>query len=454
MTEQIPLDTATSFVARIDRLPVVGKLHRSWIVLLAVIFAFDTADLSTFALAAPRLRQYWGLTVTDIGWTTSAAFVGMFVGAIVGGSLSDRYGRKRVIVTGALLFSISSLLSAVSVNLAMLVVTRVLTGVGIEAMTVAGLAFVAEMFPPLARGRYQALLVGIGIAGLPIMSWFARQVVPVGTDGWRWVFVFGAVGLIAGLVMLWIFPESARWQAMHGDTERAEKILRRMEDEAEKRYGRPLPEPRPIRYEPGRPRALELFSSRYRKRTIVACLAWVFSILGFYGFNSWTATLLNVRGFSVSVSLTYTSILAIAAVPGALSAWFLADRFERKKALFAVNVVVAVMALLYGFVNSLVAILGAGFLVVFFLQCQTALLYGYTPDLFPTSLRGAGTGISNGCGRLAGAIGGYLVALIASQLGMGSVFVYVAVAMLLSGGVLLLFGEKVTGRKLDSAAET
>lgn len=454
MTEQIPLDTATGFVSRIDRLPVVGGLHRIWVTLLAIIFVFDSADLSTFALVAPKLREQWGLTVTDIGWTTSAAFFGMFVGALAGGSISDRFGRKLVIVTGALLYSVSSLLSAVSVSLGMLIVTRVLTGVGIEAMTVAALAFIAEMFPPTVRGRFQALVVGLSVIGLPLMSWFARQVVPVGTDGWRWVFVFGSVGTIAGIAIIWVFPESVRWQAMHGRAERAEKIIQRMEDEAEKRYGGPLPEPQPVHYEPARPRMLELFSGKYRKRTVVACLAWVFSILGFYGFNSWTPTLLNIRGFSVSTSLTYTSIVALAAAPGALSAWFLADRFERKKALFTVNVVVAAMMLLYGFVDNVVVILGAGILVMFFLHCQTALLYGYTPDLFPTSLRGAGTGITNGSGRLAGVIGGYLVALIAEQLGLGAVFVYIAGAMILSGGVLLLFGEKVTGRKLDTAAET
>jgi putative MFS transporter len=441
---------AALIVARLDRLPATGRSHRTWIVLLALVFGFELADLTTFALTAPTLREQWGISVGEIGWITSSAFIGMFVGALVGGPLADRFGRKPTLIGGALFYSASSLLSACASDFGLMTVSRVLTGFGMEAMTVAGLAFVSEMFPAALRGRYQALILGLGVIGIPTMSWFARLVVPLGDDGWRLIFVFGALGVVVAVAMVKKLPESARWSATHGRYDDAERTLGLLEAEVIARTGEALPEPRPALLATDRPRMRALFAAGLRGRTLVMCIGWVCSILGFYGFTSWTATLLNARGFDAGVSLTYTSVVAVGAVPGALTAWFVSDRFERKHALLVVNLLIAALVLVYGFVDNLAVVLIAGFLVNYVLQCQTAILYAYTPEVFPLNLRGAGTGLTNGVGRLSGVAGGAIVAAIFSGLGMGMVFVYVAAVMALGGIVLAVFGARSRVR-LDAA---
>jgi len=99
-------------------------------------------------------------------------------------------------------------------------------------------------------------------------------------------------------------------------------------------------------------------------------------------------------------------------------------------------------------VANLPVILVTGFLITLLLQMQTAFLYTYTPEVFPTRLRGAGTGFTNGLGRLAGAGGGPLVAALFQAWGYRSVFIYVAACMLSVGLVIALFGVRTTGRSL------
>jgi MFS transporter, putative metabolite:H+ symporter len=434
--------------ARLDRIPIATRSHRTWAGLLCAVFLFELADLNTFAYVAPALRQHWGATVSGIGWVTSAAFLGMFGGALIGGRVADRFGRKWALIGSAACYSLFSLLSAAAPNMAVLGVLRVLTGVGLEAMTVVGLIYVSEMFPARIRGRYQSLILGVGLIGIPMMSWFAKFVVPAGPQTWRWVFVLGGAGIVAAVAMVGLLPESVRWLEAHGQRRSADLLVARLESEALQRTGAALPpagEP-PRVEEPGQLR--ELFVGRYRRRTLVLSLGWVFGILGFYGFNAWVPTLLAERGYSVAQSLTYAAILSIGAVPGALLAWPFIDRWERKHALLCIELLIAALVLVYGFVVSLPVVLVSGFLVTLLLQMQTAFLYTYTPEVFPTRLRGVGTGFTNGLGRLAGAGGGALVAALFSQWGYASVFVYVAGAMVLVGLLIGIFGVRTTGRPL------
>lgn len=434
--------------ARLDRIPVASRSHRVWAGLLCAVFLFELADLNTFTYVAPALREHWGATVGDIGLVTSAAFLGMFVGALVGGRLADALGRRWALIGSALCYSLFSLLSALSPNMAVLGVMRVLTGVGLESLTVIGLIYISEMFPARIRGRHQALILGIGLVGIPMMSWFARLVVPTGPQGWRWVFVLGGVGIVAAFAMIRLLPESVRWLEAHGRRDRAAELVAGLEDEARHLTGGELPAvgTAPPPEEPGR--LGELFVGRFRRRTLVLSGAWVFSILGFYGFNAWVPTLLVERGFTVVQSLTYAAILSIGAVPGALLAWPVIDRWERKYALLGIDVVIGALVLVYGFVANLPIILVSGILVTLLLQMQTAFIYTYTPEVFPTRLRGVGTGFTNGLGRLAGTGGGALVAALVQAWGHRSVSGYVAVCMVAAGVLVAVFGVRTTGRPL------
>ena len=440
--------SVTDLAARLDRLPVVTGSHRLWAGLLGFFFLFDTFDLSAFGNTAPALRAEWGLTIGQVSLATSAAFVGMFFGALIGGRASDRWGRRPVLLAGAATYSLFSLATALAPNFETLVVLRLLTGIGMQATTGVLLVYVSEMFPRHLRGRYQAILLTIGIVGVPLAAFVARMVTPWGEGAWRWVYAVGALGIVGTVVAVKLLPESARWAAAHGRADRAEALVTRLEDEAKAATGAPLPEPQPLPA-PRTGSFGELLGRPYLKRTAVASVAMVLLILSIYGFNSWVATLLVERGFAQTTALTMVTILAIASVPGAFLPYFFVDRFERKDIILTLAVLSAAAVAVFGFVANPVAMVVAGFVFSVFMQSIVAVLYTYLPEIYPTHLRGVGSGIANGLGRVAGVAGAFIVGGIFTAFGFTTVFVYLAVVVLLLGIVLALFGERTTARSLE-----
>lgn len=296
-----------------------------------MLFLCDVADINSLSYALPAIRAERTLSLGQVGALTSYTFLGMLVGAIAGGRLSDRIGRRPTLIAATLFYSIASVACSLAPNFAVLGVLRVLTGFGPQAVTGVLIVYVAEMFPGHLRGCLQSVLLGIGLLGLPVMAGAARVIVPLGPNAWRWVFVIGGFGIIPGLIALFVLPESVRWQEVRGRAGRsAEELVGKLERENAARVGAPIPQPVERTPEPAR-RLSELRGSRYLGRVIVISLTLAFGNLGYYGFSSWVPTLLVQRGYDTAQALTVTTILAISPFIGALAALLVADRWERKR---------------------------------------------------------------------------------------------------------------------------
>jgi putative MFS transporter len=444
---------SAQLAARLDRLPT-GPFLRRVTCALAVAFLFEFGDLNTFAYAAPALKEYLRVSVPDVAFVTSASFLGMFAGAVLGGRFADRIGRRRALLISVTVFSACSLLNAVVSTVPALAVARLLTGTGLSAMTVAATTYISEVVPAARRGRTQAGVMAIGLLGIPVMSFTARAVIPLGAQAWRLVFVFGALGLLS-LPFIARLPESPRWLLRRGDADGADAVLTGIEQEAEVRHG-PLPEPtvsgvdddggRVVRYR-------DLLKGRLGRRTLMLAVAWVFQTLGFYGFVSWVPTLLAEHGFTLVHSLTFSALTTLGAVPGALLAWTVSDRFGRKVPIVVVSVAIAVCGLAYGLTFNVIAIVACGFCVNALIQTFAAMLYAYTPELYPTELRNSGNGLVYGLGRLSNIAGPLFVAAIFGSLGYQPVFVYIAACWLVVAVTIGLFGPRTGMRGLEGLTE-
>jgi len=441
--------------ARIDRLPI-ATMHRRLLWIFAIPLFFDVSDIFTFSYAAPVLVGEWGLTIHQVALTTAAGFLGMFLGSTFGGMLADRIGRKRALILFVLVASGFSLATGLAFDVPSLLATRLLTGVGISSSTVVVITYIAELFPAALRGKWQSWAMVIALLGIPITSWVARLVVEIGPEGWRWIFVWGALGLPYPLLAARL-TESPRWLARRGRIAEAAAILDGIEAEMA-REGRALPPPAPSpRLRAGAheaavqpPRWSALFAPHQAKRTLTLCAIWFFQTIGYYGFMSWVPTLLAQKGIAVVQSLTYASLITGGAAFGALFAVLISERVERKFAIVWVALAIGSFGMLYGLSSAPALIVGFGFLTGTLMQSFSTLAFAYTPEQFPTELRNSGAGLAYGIGRLANVANPFVIAAIFTNLGYAWVFAYIGGAWAITALIALAFGARTTGRPLEA----
>lgn len=223
------LDTADNTVrmrksadipARLDRLPVMAP-HIVWISILAINLALEYYDNALFAYTMPAIADSTGLSLGQLGTVSSAFFVGMVAGALAGGWLSDRFGRRQVLVWSTLLYSLGALATAFAPNFEAMILARFVTGVGVQAATSVLLVYVAEMFPSKTRGRFVSILTMGFVVVAPLVALLALVTIPGGgPDTWRHLFIIGSVGLLIAPLVRLVLPESVRWHISRGQFDR------------------------------------------------------------------------------------------------------------------------------------------------------------------------------------------------------------------------------------------
>jgi sugar porter (SP) family MFS transporter len=198
--------------------------------------------------AKPFFQRYFDLTSEgQIGWANSCALIGCLVGALVAGALSDKLGRKRLLIVSALLFAVTSLGNALAHNFSIFIGWRILGGVAIGLASNLSPMYIAEIAPAQLRGRLVAinqLTVVIGILLAQYINWFLVRNLPQGASdefirnswfgqqGWRWMFGLTAAPALLFFVGMWLVPESPRWLAKNGKPAAARAILGKIGDES------------------------------------------------------------------------------------------------------------------------------------------------------------------------------------------------------------------------------
>jgi putative MFS transporter len=432
---------------RLDRLPI-SRFHKIMLAAVSFAYFFEFADINTFATTVPKLVKLWGVTVTQIAYVTSASFVGMFFGSLIGGWIADRWGRKNALTITTVWFAIFSFVSVFSWDVVSLGVLRVLTSAGLAAMTVVAVIYINEMYPAAVRGKYQAYAIVIGICGTPATNLIASFVVPLNDWSWRLVYLWGGLGFVF-LFFVRYLNESPRWLESKGRYADADAVLTDIETRVAATEG-PLPAPADaVATPPARKAQLRsLLQKKYFVPTLVLSVLWVTQTIGFFGYSSWAPTLLAQEGMSVEKSIFFVALTTVGAPLGCLLAAQLTDRFERKWLLVIAGTAIAVSGLLYGLTFNPIMIVGFGFVVNLFERGYTALAYAYSPEVFDTQTRSLGTSVSYGLGRLSNAAGPLIIAALYNGSGYRSVFMFIAGTWLFGAIVLAVFGPR-TRRALE-----
>ena len=173
-----------AIAARIERLPL-GRFHRRFITLVSLGNFFDLYDIFVVAYIGAALQQSHFLTLQQFTAFIASGFFGMFVGTIAFGMGSDRFGRRIVFMTLLLLYSVFTLACAFAPSATWLIVLRFFAGAGIGAEIIVIDAYVSEIVPSRARGRYVAITQVVGFCAVPVAALLARVLVPTHfLDGW------------------------------------------------------------------------------------------------------------------------------------------------------------------------------------------------------------------------------------------------------------------------------
>ncbi|AOI74233.1 MFS transporter [Burkholderia ubonensis] len=454
---------AGSISARLDRLPPTRSVWKL-VVLLSLGFFFELYDLLYSGYVAPGLVKSGILSATTHGLfgTTGVAsfiaalFAGLFIGTIACGFLADRFGRRAIFTWSLLWYTAANVVMAFQDTAAGLNFWRFVVGLGLGVEMVTIGTYISELVPKQIRGRAFACEQAVGFAAVPVVAFLAYLLVPrapLGLDGWRWVVLIGAHGAI---FVWWIrraLPESPRWLAQQGRLDEADRVMRALEAKVEAEYGRPLPPPAPAQPVHARGSFRDMWVPPYRNRTIMMTIFNVFQTVGFYGFANWVPTLLIKQGITITTSLAYSSVIALAAPIGPLIGLLIADRFERKSVIVAMAGAAVVCGLLFSQTTAaaLLIVLGIGLTLANNIMSYS--FHAYQAELFPTAIRARAVGFVYSWSRFSAIFTSFAIAAVLKGFGTAGVFVFIAGAMAVVMAVIGLMGPRTKGIALESISK-
>ncbi|OIH85057.1 MFS transporter [Arthrobacter sp. UCD-GKA] len=388
-----------------------------WVVAIAAIaLIFDGYDLVVYGTIVSTLlndpSQLGEIGPATAGVLGSWALFGVMVGALTTGAVGDYLGRRKIMITGIIWFSVFMGLTALAPNVFAFGALRFATGLGVGALVATAGAVVAEFAPKGKRNYYNAIVY----SGVPVGGVLASLLAIVLLDhiGWRGLFLVGATPILFLLPMaLAKLPESPEWLMARGRTEDAQRVSIRT--------GVPITEPVATGAHALLPEAVDtkigfraLASRKYALPTLLLGLMSFAGLMLTYGLNTWLPQIMSQFGYGKSYSLAFLLVLNAGAVFGGLIASVGADRIGAKRVvsttffLAAVAMVLLTMQLPFGILLALVAVAGVGTIGT------QVLIYGFVSNYYNSAARGAGVAWCAGFGRLGGIfgplIGGLLMA--------------------------------------------
>ncbi|HDR8038405.1 TPA: MFS transporter [Bacillus cereus] len=395
-------------VKEISKRKLLGIAGLGWL--------FDAMDVGMLSFVMVALQKDWGLSTQEMGWIGSINSIGMAVGALIFGILSDKIGRKSVFIITLLLFSIGSGLTALTTTLAMFLVLRFLIGMGLGGELPVASTLVSESVEAHERGRIVVLLESFWAGGWLIAALISYFVIP--KYGWEVAMLLSAVPALYALYLRWNLPDSPRFQKV----EKRPSVIENIKS---------------------------VWSGEYRKAAIMLWILWFCVVFSYYGMFLWLPSVMVLKGFSLIKSFQYVLIMTLAQLPGYFTAAWFIERLGRKFVLVTYLIGTACSAYLFGVADSLTVLIVAGMLLSFFNLGAWGALYAYTPEQYPTVIRGTGAGMAAAFGRIGGILGPLLVGyLVASEASLSLIFTIFCGSILIGVFAVIILGQETKQREL------
>lgn len=359
-----------------------------------LLFGYDTAVISG---AVGFLQAHFQLSAGLKGWAASSALIGCIVGAMFGGPLSDRYGRKKILLFCAALFAFSGIASALPRTLSQFVWARFAGGFAIGAVSVLSPLYIAEIAPERIRGRLVSLYQLAIVVGILLVFFVNMLIQRMGNEAWNtdygWRWMMGSLTLPSGLfgLLLLFIPESPRWLMKVGRKAEAETILLRVGGQAA--AGREMKQIEDsLNQEEGK--FSELFTGGFRRALVIGVVLAV--ICQFSGINAimyYAPEIFKSIGAGRDAAFAQTVAIGVVNLMFTFVAIWLVDKAGRKALLVGGSIVqvIALAAVGIMFANGMSGLWLLFFIVLFIAAFASAM--GPVPwivisEIFPTKIRG------------------------------------------------------------------
>lgn len=391
--------------------------NKKLLVISGIGWLFDAMDVGLLSFIMVDLSNNWHLTLEQTKLIPSINSIGMAIGAFVFGLLSDKIERKNVFIITLLMFSIGSGLTAFSPNLTIFMILRLIIGMGLGGELPVASTLVSESTEVEHRGRVVVLLESFWAIGWILSAIIAFYIIP--DYGWRIAMLLTAIPAFYALYLRTNIKDSL-------DVFPSKKVLSFTN------------------------KMKLIWSKEYAKNTVMLWILWFTVVFSYYGMFLWLPTVMKSHGFTMVNSFKYVLIMSLAQLPGYFSAAWLIEKIGRKFVLIFFLLGTAISAAFFGFSNHISTLLVSGAFLSFFNLGAWGGLYAYTPEQYPTKVRGTGVGMAAAFGRLGGIFGPLLIPiLVEKHFSFESIFVIFTVAIVIGMLAVLFLGEETKNVVID-----
>lgn len=403
----------------------------------------DGFDLTVIAVALPVLTKQWAISPNLTGLIGASAVIGMLVGALILGRLTDRLGRRTMYLIDLACFVVFAIAAAFAQTVWQLVLFRFLLGLGIGADYPISSTLLAEFSPTHGRGRLMTLLGGTWFLGALVAYLSGIVLAPTGSNSWRWMLVVGAVLALVIIALRAAIPESPRWLRAQGRGSEAAAIVAGLHG------GRITIEPAAREDS----RWIELFARNRLHTTFFVCGFWFAYDVAFYGISVYTPTILGkFTNGSLIEADAGASLIALLGLIGAGIGFLLVERWGRRPLIISAFAGLTGALVLLALVPSpvLALLIGLFALAELFANAGPGVLdMVYPTELYPTRVRAAGTGLATAVSRVGAVLGILVFPTIVASWGLSRALWLFVGAALLGLIVSLVLAPETRGRRLE-----
>lgn len=431
----------------VDITPIIDQakfqsIHRLTIFWCAYIIIFDGYDLAVLGVILPKLMAEWGLSATQAGLLGSYTLVGMMVGALSLGSLSDKIGKKKVITFCVITFSLFTFLCGFTLNASQFGWCRFIAGIGLGGVMPNVTALTSEYSPKNKR----SLMVGLMFSGYSIGGMWAAilgiYLIPL--FGWQSIFYVAIFPILFLPWMIKHLPESAAFLIKTNQHRPLKEILEKITPSAHYPSGTQFFSQSVISTDQVKMTLGDLFKDGRTLSTLMFWLVFFMSLYVIYGMTSWLPKLMLQAGYPLGSSLSFLFTLHLGTIAGALSSCWLMDKISGRSVLLGYFLLGSATIALLGTESSMVLL----YLLLVIAGASTIgtqiAVTSYVARFYPSSMTATGLGWGLGIGRIGAILGPFAGGLLIDMnLSLQQNFIAFALPSLLAAGCMLFVNPRL-----------